>query len=259
MHQSNVSDTDIDQISYNSPWVAQRHNDDPVICLSIPYADPYNRGYAKVYTNKRFWDSVCHKKWVVMKYRNYYCVSENEYSGFSNPIYLHIECVRFYENEGVFGSRRLPAASEGRGGDKRKRIYTVDHIISSRTLLNTIGNLRIATGSEQSQNRKKKQYTRIGQPCSSRFKGVSKSIRTRKDGTVCERYNVDFRFGNISKRPGGFQTEIEAAKAYNAFCMEYCPNFAQLNVIPEEATSNSDDDHDEVESSPPSGPDTSTE
>jgi hypothetical protein len=87
-------------------------------------------------------------------------------------------------------------------------------------------------------------------------------MRTRKDGTVCERYNVDFRFGSISKRPDGFKTEIGAAKAYNAFCMEYCPSFAQLNIIPEEeeeeATSTSDDGHDEVDSSS-SGPDTSTE
>ena len=72
----------------------------------------------------------------------------------------------------------------------------------------------------------------------------------------CERYNVDFRFGNISKRPSGFKSEIEAAKKYNELCLDYCPNFAQLNVIPEEATSNSDEDgHDEVDSSS-SGPST---
>lgn len=244
MHQSNVTDTDIDQITHNSPWVAQHQNEDPTVCLSIPYADPYNRGFATVYTNKRFWDSVCHMKWVVVKYRNYYCVSENEHSGFSNPTYMHISCVRFYENEGVFGNRRLPAVSEARGGDKRKRTFTVDHIISTRTLDNTINNLRIANGSEQSQNRAKKRYTRVGQPCTSRFKGVSKSTRTRKDGTICERYNVDFRFGNISKRPSGFKTEIAAAKAYNALCMQYCPRFAQLNIIPDQ-----DSDNDEVDSS----------
>jgi hypothetical protein len=266
MHQSNASssninNTDMDRITHNSPWVAQRQSEDPVICLSIPYADPYNRGFAKVYTNKKFWDSVCHKKWVVMKYRNHYCVSEHEHKGFSNPMYLHIECVRFYEDEGVFGSRRLPSSvvSEGRGQEKRKRTYTVDHIVSNRTLDNSIGNLRIANGSEQSQNRAKKRYTRVGQPCSSRYKGVSKSMRTRKDGSVCVRYNVDFRFGDISKRPGGFKTEIGAAKAYNELCMKYCPSFAQLNIIPEEATSNSDEDgHDEVDFSS-SGPDTSTE
>ena len=140
----------------------------------------------------------------------------------------------------------------------KKRAYTVDHINTAtfrkhkaNTLHNYKENLRIATGSEQCQNRAKKRFKKDCQPCSSRFKGVSKSLRTKKDGTETVRWCVDFRFGQHSERPI-FKTEREAAIAYNTLCKKYCPEFCVLNDVPPpdltSVTDNSSDgdDNDEL-------------
>ena len=214
-------------------------DDDPIIALRLPYYDPFRHDFATVLVNKQFYETVSHLKWAVLSLKNDYCVSPDPHTNLSNPKYMHIMAMRYYQDTGVFGPRRLPPLETRH---KRKRsIYTVDHINSANTLDNTKPNLRLATGSEQCHNRKKKRCNTNGKPCTSQYKGVSKSVRVRKDGSECVRWACDFRFGEHKARPV-FRTEREAALAYNDLCMKHCPDFCQLNNVPE----NEDEDEDDV-------------
>jgi hypothetical protein len=179
-------------------------DDDPIIALRLPYYDPFRHDFATVLVNKQFYETVSHLKWAVLSLKNDYCVSPDPHTNLSNPKYMHIMAMRYYQDTGVFGPRRLPPLETRH---KRKRsMYTVDHINSLNTLDNTKPNVRV-----------------------------------RKDGSECVRWACDFRFGEHKARPV-FRTEREAALAYNDLCMKHCPDFCQLNNVPENEDEDGDDD-----------------
>ena len=82
---------------------------------------------------------------------------------------------------------------------------------------NTWANLRLATSSENNRNRKP---SKSG---TSKFLGVSFSSRNRK---WCAQIMVDGRSFYL----GHFGTEIEAADAYDAACIEHFGEFANPNL-----------------------------
>ena len=213
-----------------------KNDEDPVVVLKLPYADPNRLDFATVYCNKLFYEAHAHLKWCVLPLRNDYVVCQNPVSGFQNPTYMHIAVVRFYQDRNpvmMAGTRQLSPVVQTRNKKrKRKSKYTVDHKNSANTLDNTRDNLRLATGSEQAHNRRKKRCNTDGKPCSSSYKGVSRSVRLRKDNTECVRWCVDFRFGNHKARPV-FKTEREAAIEYNRLCQKFCPDYCVLNKIPD--------------------------
>ena len=90
---------------------------------------------------------------------------------------------------------------------------------------NRRSNLRLATETQNGGN-KRKQHSWNGNPCSSIFKGVS-----QVDG----RWLAQIGFDGSNHRLGLFDTEIEAAQAYNKAALEFFGEFALLNVIPDSA------------------------
>ena|SRR5215472_11429516 len=89
---------------------------------------------------------------------------------------------------------------------------TVDHI-NHDTLDNRRANLRLATQSEQNGNRLKFFGT-------SRFKGVHRRQDGRKWCAQCHHVHL-----------GSFESEIDAARAYNKAAQEYWGEYALLNDI----------------------------
>jgi hypothetical protein len=207
----------------NQSYSNDNNDEDQVVVLKIPYADPFRIDCATVYCNKQFWDAHAHLKWCVLPLRNEY-VCQNPITGFQSPTYMHIAVMRYYQDRGSSGmsasARRLSPVRTCHSKKRKTRCkYTVDHRNSSKTLDNTRANLRLATGSEQAHNRRKKRCNTDGQPCSSIYKGVSRSVRVRKDNTKCVRWCVDFRFGEHKARPV-FKSEREAAIEYNRLCQK---------------------------------------
>lgn len=97
----------------------------------------------------------------------------------------------------------------------------IDHI-NGNTLDNRKENLRLANRSNNLQNSK----LRSDSKCS--FKGVSR--KTSEIGTV--RYTARIQI-NPNERLflGYFETEIEAAKAYNVAAVKHFGEFAKLNKV----------------------------
>ncbi len=101
-----------------------------------------------------------------------------------------------------------------------KHEFEGDHI-DFDGLNNTRGNLRIATSQQNNFNRRKRaNYS--GEPCSSRFKGVSFNKEKNK-WTARARLN-----GNLTHL-GYFKAEEDAAIAYNEFAIKHHGEFALLN------------------------------
>ena len=98
----------------------------------------------------------------------------------------------------------------------------VDHI-NNDTLDNRRANLRLATHSQNSCNRPKKSNT------SSRFIGVS-FLKSRK------RWRAAIRHHGKRTFLGYFDSEIEAAKAYDRAAIKYHGEFARLNFPRENYT-----------------------
>lgn len=92
---------------------------------------------------------------------------------------------------------------------------SVDHI-NGNTLDNRRNNLRLASHSQNTKNRKKTKNR------SSKFKGVDFQKRS---GTWRARIKVEYR----SIYLGQFSSEVEAARAYNKAALIYFGEFARLN------------------------------
>ena len=95
----------------------------------------------------------------------------------------------------------------------------VDHQDTYRSLDNSVGNLRWATRSENAYNSPRRKGT------SSRFRGVSFYSR---DGT----WRAAITYNGESTHIGYFQTELEAAMAYDEVALEKYGELAQLNKLP---------------------------
>jgi hypothetical protein len=96
----------------------------------------------------------------------------------------------------------------------------VDHI-NGDTLDNRRNNLRIANYQQNAAN-SRKQNKKIH---SSKFKGVTFVKRDNK-------WLARITFNGITKHKY-FDTEIDAAKFYNKYALEYFGDFAKLNIIPQ--------------------------
>jgi hypothetical protein len=98
--------------------------------------------------------------------------------------------------------------------------YTVDHI-SGHGGDNRRSNLRICTRSENMRNRRK-----CTRRCTSKYKGVS---RNRKTGQCIAR--IGYKGEHIHL--GTFETDLEAARAYDRAAVKFHGKYARLN-FPEE-------------------------
>ena len=96
---------------------------------------------------------------------------------------------------------------------------TVDHK-DGDGLNNQKFNLRLATGSQQIANQKKRQI----ENCSSKYKGVC----FRKD---TQRWTSGIKVNYRRINLGCFGSEEDAAKAYNRAAVKYFGDFANLNII----------------------------
>lgn len=209
---------------------------DQLVTLKIPYLDPIYANAAICVTNMRFWRTVSHLRWFVLRLRSNYIVSPHPVHGFSCPVYMHIKVVKFYQDEGHFGSRRL-----------QKKRYQVDHI-NSNPLDASRQNLRISTPGENAHNKIKKKFRPNGKvPYSSKYKGVSRETRKLKSGKLSTRFKVDFSFNGVKQRPS-FKTEKAAARAYAALCQKYVPEFSQPTPV---SDSESEEEEEEEQQPPP--------
>ena len=95
----------------------------------------------------------------------------------------------------------------------------VDHIDRDR-LHNDVTNLRWCSRSQNGMNR-----TKQSKPSSSNYKGVSWKTPNNK---WCANIRVDGKLKHI----GLFDSEVQAAVAYNNAAIQYFAEFACLNVIP---------------------------
>lgn len=98
----------------------------------------------------------------------------------------------------------------------------VDHK-NGDTLNNTRNNLRLASASQNSANRRKQQ-TKNGKSTSSQYKGVNWDRRRDK-------WVVTITSNGKTVNLGGFDSEIEAAQSYNEAALHYFGEFAKVNVM----------------------------
>jgi hypothetical protein len=104
--------------------------------------------------------------------------------------------------------------------------FLVDHINGDK-LDNRRDNLRLATRSDNEAN-KKKRRTQSGGATTSRYKGVNKP-----KGRKRWRSTITFQHRQIAL--GMFDTEREAAEAYNKAALMYYGEFAYINEFEEDS------------------------
>lgn len=97
--------------------------------------------------------------------------------------------------------------------------YLVDHICGKQNGID----LRLATQQENTRNRKKQQF-RLKKQCSSKYKGVCWH-NTRKKWQA----QIVVNYKNIYL--GAFNSEVDAAIAYNNAAISYFGEFAILNDV----------------------------
>lgn len=130
-------------------------------------------------------------------------------------------------NFGAKDKNQLPYATTSfsmhsaimKSDDKSK---LVDHK-NGNSLDNRKENLRLATTTQNAQNRKKMSGI-LGKPCASKFKGVTKSGPKWRCGILSNGKYISL---------GTFENEIDAAKAYNEAAIKYHGEFARPNIINE--------------------------
>lgn len=103
----------------------------------------------------------------------------------------------------------------------------VDHI-NGNPADNRWCNLRLCTAAENNRNRRK-QETYMGQPTSSKFRGVYFYKPTKKFVVHIRIPNPDKRGRGKQIHVGYYRTEIEAAKAYDDVARKHHGQFARLN------------------------------
>lgn len=101
----------------------------------------------------------------------------------------------------------------------------VDHQ-DGNGLNNRRSNLREATRNQNGMNRRKGR-----RPTSSRFKGVSLSKCPRENGYLSKPWRVMIHVEGRNLTVGHFETEEEAALAYNEAAREHYGEFAWLNQL----------------------------
>jgi hypothetical protein len=94
--------------------------------------------------------------------------------------------------------------------------------IDLNPLNNQRSNLRLATHPQNQANRRKTLYK--GKPCSSRYKGV-----TLNRNLCHRRWTAQIKYNNKVHRIGSFDTEIEAALAYDFEARKAFGEYALLN------------------------------
>jgi hypothetical protein len=85
-------------------------------------------------------------------------------------------------------------------------------------------NLRISTAQQNMFNRRK-QIKKSG--------SIYKGVRYRKDGMGRDRWTAQIVFSGKYIHLGTFDTEVEAAKAYNDAAVQYFGGFASVNPLPD--------------------------
>jgi len=113
----------------------------------------------------------------------------------------------------IYLHKRIAGCDKGNG-------FQVDHIDGNR-LNNSRKNLRICTHHQNQYNKPK----RAGQSKHSKYKGITKYI-TASGAT---RYSVRIRANKKHIPLGSFDTELEAAEAYDQAAIIYHGEFARLN------------------------------
>ena len=121
----------------------------------------------------------------------------------SGPGYLKVQLSK--NGKALIHYIHRLVAHEWAGNPEHKRC--VDHIDGSRTN-NHWGNLRMATHSENTMNKRRRKDG------SSLYKGVSFDKRSGK-------WVVRIKTGGVNKNLGLFEVEREAAEVYNAAALEY--------------------------------------
>lgn len=103
--------------------------------------------------------------------------------------------------------------------------FLVDHINGDK-LDNRRENLRLATRADNEAN-KKKRRTQSGGKTSSKYKGVNKPKDRKK-------FRATLTFQHRQINLGSFESEREAAEAYNKAAIEYYGEFAYINEFEED-------------------------
>lgn len=139
------------------------------------------------------YEQLSKHKWSAGKVHNVYYASRTNVIGKRRKILMHREIMK--EPVG----------------------FQIDHI-NGDGLDNRKANLRICTHSQNHQN----QFSRKG--CTSCFKGVSRRSN-------CNKWEAGIKHKGKSIWLGNYNTEIEAAKAYDKKAKELFGNFARINDV----------------------------
>jgi hypothetical protein len=150
------------------------------------------------------------EKYAMVSQEDFEEINKHKWSAVNN----HNET--YYAIRGIYINRRKKRIIMHREIMKPKAGFVVDHK-DGDGLNNTRENLRIVTAAENAYNRKKHKNK-----CSSKYKGVSREKDSKK-------WRAIINYKGIPIRLGFFDSEIEAAKAYDDAAKELYREYAKLN------------------------------